>query len=156
MCSPTLLTLPCPYPTLPCPTLFCFALAPLCLAPKKPNNDHSNVIISIITILSLSPLSSLSLSKFSNKAQNPTQLDQTLNATLQPKFSCKNRLFEPSDWYCTTALQSEWGCFRRVVALPLLPAVGVTVLAPYSRLNPIVILFEGYTSSKIQCLTSVS
>jgi hypothetical protein len=43
-----------PYP-------ICFALAPLCLAPKKPNNDHSNVIISIITILSLSPLSSPSV-----------------------------------------------------------------------------------------------
>jgi hypothetical protein len=38
---------------------------------------------------------------------------------------------ELRDCYCTTALQTKWGCFRRVAALPLLPAVGVTVLAPY-------------------------
>jgi hypothetical protein len=60
----------------------------------------------------------------------------------KPKFSCKNRRFELRDCYCTR--QTKWGCFRRVTALPLLPAVGVTILAPYSHLNPIVILFEGY------------
>jgi hypothetical protein len=83
------------------PYLLCFALAPLCLAPKKPNNDHSNVIISIITILSLSPLPSLSLSLclFSNKPQNPTQLSQTLNATLQTKILLQKPAIEPSDCY---------------------------------------------------------
>ncbi len=81
--------LPCLFCLAPIPlylALFALPLPPLCLAPKKPNNDHSNVIISIITILSVSPLSSPSLCKSSNKAQNPTQLYQTLNGTLQTKI----------------------------------------------------------------------
>jgi hypothetical protein len=137
------------------------------LPPKKPNNDHSNVIISIITTLSpslhfllslsLKPLRSLSLSP-NSQTKHRTQLSSIQSSMIpcKSKFSYKNRRFELGDCYCTTTLQIKWGCFRRVVALPLLPALGVTVLAPYPHLNPIVILFEGYTSSKVQCLTSVS
>jgi hypothetical protein len=55
----------------------------------------------------------------------------------KPKFSCKNRRFELRDCYCTTALQTKWGCFKRVAALPLLPAVRVTVLAPHPTWTPL-------------------
>jgi hypothetical protein len=45
---------------------------------------------------------------------------------------------------------------QKIVALPLLPATGIPILDPYPHLNPIFILFEGYTSPKVQCRTNVS
>ncbi len=139
-------------------------MAPLCLAQKKPiitiamsSYPSSPYFLPLSTSFFLSQTSTLSLSP-NSQTMHRTQLSsiKPLIITCKPNFSCKNRRFQLRDCYCTTALQSKWGCFRRIAALPLLPAVGVTVLAPYPQLNPIVILFEGYTSSKVQCLTSVS
>jgi len=141
--------------TLPCPICFALPLKNAIMTIAMSSYPSSPYFLSLHFLLSLSLSLSLCTNSQTKHRTEPSSI-KPLMLPCKPKFSCKNRLFEPSDCYCTTALQSEWDCFRRVVKLPLLPAVGVTVLAPYPHLNPIVILLEGYTSSKIQCLTSVS
>jgi len=70
--------------TLPCPICFALPLKNAIMTIAMSSYPSSPYFLSLHFLLSLSL--SLSLHKFSNKAQNRTQLYQTLNATLQTKI----------------------------------------------------------------------